>query len=274
MPKIYRQKSVKNVFAFLLFISSLIQSPTILAAPGREGPYVGAYFGGGFGNNDASTKAGDATSTSYFGTLADIEAVNNAGSWSDNPDTVIGGIQLGHDWVWKQMVYGLVLDFGSLTLDSTEKVSENYPGSADTFFIKTSMNTDWLFTLRGRLGYQTKWRWPSFLYVTGGMAMTNVEVKNEFSDNSSLVGLGEESNAQNQIGWTAGLGIEVASFKYASVGLEYLFVQVPSVEAASTVTNSQGGFGIPPNSLTSELTTTGKFQANLLKVVVNYQFAE
>jgi outer membrane immunogenic protein len=269
MPKIH------NNLAVALFFASSIYPSMLYAAPREGGPYLGAYFGAGLGNTQLTTQVGGITNTSYFITLAENEAVDHAGSWSNHPNSAVIGIQAGHDWVIQRVVYGIVLDYGALPLQSTDTITHAaYPDSSDTYSMETSMSTHWLFTLRGRLGYETRLHWPSFVYVTGGMAMTDLEVSHSFHDNSALAGLSESHQSDNQIGWTAGAGVEITALENLSLNLEYLYVQVPSVETTSTISNSQAGFGIPENSLNSSFSSTGDFGASVLKIGFIYRFNE
>lgn len=240
-----------------------------------QGCYGSVYLGGGFGNNHLSTNAGSVTSTSYFSTETDTNAVNNAGSWTKHPGMVLGGIQAGQDWVAAHAIYGVVLDYGSLSLNSSDTTNNIYPDDATQYTVYTAMQTNWLFTLRGRLGYQkTILTLPSLLYATGGMAMTRLSVSNNYTDNSSLLGMGSNTTSQNQLGWTVGAGIEMAVFDRVSVNVEYLYVDVPSVTTISSVSNTQGGFGISEQSTTSLLSTTANFAANVFKIGLNYRFDE
>lgn len=268
---VIHSKNLRNAFASFIFISF---SLPVFATPLWQGPYVGAYLGGGFGSNHASTNVGTVTSTSYFLTPADIGAVNGAGSSDNTPSSIIAGVELGHDWVKNQMVYGGVIDYGALPLTSSATANANYPSGLGQYSVHTSMSTNWLLTLRGRAGYQVAWHWPSLFYVTGGLAVTQLKVNNSFSDNTSLSGVGGTNTAENQMGWTAGVGAELIAFCHASVALEYLYVKVPSVKTSSVISNSSAGFGIPVNSLSNGFATTGDFHANLLKLSLNYRFDE
>lgn len=272
MPAIIQRKTV-YVFASLLF--SFLLPASVLATPFTwQGPYVGVYIGGGFGNNRLSTNAGSVTDTSYFTTTANINAVNNTGTWTKNPDTAIVGIQAGHDWVCKQMVYGVVVDYGTLHLSSSRTETNTFPNNIDQYSLHTTMRTNWLFTLDGKLGYQTRLYLPSLFYFTGGMAITQLKVSNIFNDNSALVGAGDSSHSQNEIGWTAGIGLEVAIFENISLNVEYKYINVPSVKTTSFISNTQEGFGIPLQSFNSSFATTGTFYANIFKIGLNYRFDE
>lgn len=259
---------------FVVFLISLLPVSSALAAATWQGPYAGAYLGGGFGSNHFSTNAGTVTGASYFTTNADVNAVNTAGSSQHSPAAAIVGVQAGHDWVWRQMTYGVAVDYSVLPLSSSKSVTNVFPDSSDTYSVFTSMSTNWLFTLRGRVGYQAMWRWQSLLYLTAGMAMTKLSVNNSYSDNSSLAGLGGSNTSANQIGWTAGAGVELAVFGNATLDLEYLYIRIPSLNAAASISNSAAGFGVSTNSQTSPFTTTGSFDSSVLRLGINYRFDE
>ena len=99
-------------------------------------------------------------------------------------------------------------------------------------------------------------------------------MNNNFSDSTASAGAGGTDTSQNQIGWTLGAGIDLASFSHTTLDLEYLYVNVPSVKTTSSIYNSAGGFGIPAQSMNSPFSTTGKFHANLFKIALNYRFDE
>jgi outer membrane immunogenic protein len=266
---------MRKVFLPIALISFAASIPLSAVAANWQGPYAGAFVGGAFGSNHISSGAGTVTSTSYFATTADVNAVNNAGSYSKNPDTAILGVVAGHDWAREHLVFGVAVDYSAMPLNSSKKTNGlTYPDSTDIFAVSTTISTNWLFTLRGRIGYQTVWRWPSLLYLTGGMAITQLKINNSFSDRSSLAGNGSSQQSSNQIGWTGGAGLEVASCDHMTVNLEYLYIQVPSVNSSASITNTNAGFGIPARSLTSNLSTSGQFHAGLLTIGINYRFDE
>lgn len=273
---INRESFSHYLFGLLLIGAIFFMSTSALAAVSSwQGPYIGAYVGGGFGNTSISTNAGTVTDTSYFSNAADINAVNRAGTSTNTPNAIIGGIQIGHDWVWQQIIYGVAIDYGALSLSSAKHVRSNaYSDNSSQYSLHTAMSSNWLFTLRGRLGHQVMLRWPSLLYLTGGMAITQLKLSNQFSDNSSYNGVGGNRIFSNQIGWTAGVGIELAAFRQVSVDLEYLYVRMPSVKVTSAIFNAEGGFGIPAQSLTNPFITTGQFHASLLRLGLNYRFEE
>src|SRR5689334_22505921 len=86
MLKFQKQGSCLCSISFILIVfCSTFSSVVFAGAPAWQGPYIGAYVGGGFANNHASTNVGTVTGTSYFATSADINAVNNSGTSTNNP---------------------------------------------------------------------------------------------------------------------------------------------------------------------------------------------
>lgn len=266
-----RSKTLRYALALLLPFSFFISASAAVSP--WHGPYLGAYLGDAFGYNRASTNTGSVTDTSYFTTTADINTVNNAGTYSSNPNVGIVGIQAGQDWGWQEIVFGVAADYSTLSLGSSKRVmNATYPDNSDQYSIHTSINTNWLFTLRSRLGYQANLFCPTLFYVTGGFALAKLKVSNNFTDNSSYLGMGGGNTSKNQIGWTLGGGIEFAVIKHLSVDLEYAYVDIPSIKTINSISNTSGGFGIAPQSLTNPLSTTARFHANLLKLGLNYRF--
>lgn len=268
-----RLKNLVSTLTSLLFVSCSLPAFAAETTTWQGGPYIGAYLGEAFGSDHITTNAASVTDTD-LANPTNINSINNAGTYNNSPNSMIAGIQAGQDWVWKKIVYGVVLDYSTLPLSSSKSVNNvAYSNGDGQYSINTAMSTNWLFTLRGRLGYQFMLsRQPSLLYVTGGMALTNLKVTNNFNDTSSLERSGASETSNNQIGWTVGAGIEVPLYQHVSANLEYSYIDVPSVNTTSTISNTAPGFAIPVGSQTSSFSTTGQFHASLLKLGLKYLF--
>lgn len=265
------QRNLCRLFTSLLL--SFSTPVSVLAATLTwQGPYMGAYMGGGYGKNQVYTNAGRVTDTSYFPTSVDINSVNHSGIWAKDPNKIIAGIQAGHDWTCRQIVFGIVLDYNTLPLHSSKNSNLAYPDNTDEYSLYTSMRTNWLFTLRGRLGYQPPVCLPTLFYLTGGMAITQLKVRNHFADNSAFAGIGGSRIFKNQIGWVGGAGVEIVAYDRVSIELEYLHVKIPTIKTSSYIVNTEGGFGISAPSMISPLATTAKFRANIFRIGLNYRF--
>ena len=238
-----------------------------------SGAYLGGYIGGAWGNAPVTTSAGSVTNASYFSSAANINAVAQNASQTFIPSVFIGGGQFGDSWMFKNYVYGFVLDVGSLNLNDKNVVQNSaYPDGSGSYSITTSFNTDWMYTIRGRLGWAPNLTWPAMLYGTGGMAVTKLNVSNQFSDATTLAGVGSGYNNTTINGWTIGVGIEFPITKNLTINSEYLYANFGSVTVQSSVYNSTASFGVDYQALVSPLITTAPLSANFLKIGLNYKF--
>ena len=273
MKHAFNQHNFPYLVASLLVLS--MPSSVLANTYNWQGPYVGAYLGSAIGTLQMSTNAGNVSDSTYFTTIADLNAVNIAGSWTQKPRKMTVGIQAGHTWVWNQLAYGVVSDYSTMQLNSSRVANNNYIDNIpDQYFVSTSMRTNWLFTLRGRLGVHSELYLPSLIYFTGGMAISQLNVGNNFIDTSAFAGTGSSDISQYQIGSALGGGIEVAAFKHVSVNFEYLYIRLPSVKTTGTISNTEGGFGVPVQSLNSSFASATNFHANVYKIGLNYRFDE
>lgn len=258
-------------FFVLLSLSSAMPAAFAETTP-WQGPYLGIYTGAAFNDAQLSTQTG--SSSNAYLTAADSNAIDSASSASQSSTSAIAGIQAGQDWVWQQWVYGVLLDYSSLHVSTAQNTDNaTYPNSSEQYSVSSSMSLNWLFSLRGRVGYATTvQQWPSLFYLTAGPAFTQVNVNNSFSDNTSYAGTGSSKTSSYQLGWTAGAGLEVLSFQHLSLNVEYLYVRIPSIDTNGEISNSQGGFGTPAQSLSNPFSSSGKLTSNELKIGLKYRF--
>lgn len=140
----------------------------------------------------------------------------------------LGGLQLGYNY---QLVSGLT--FGVETDISITGVDG--PAAGGTF------TTDYIGTLRGRLGYAFD---RVLLYATGGFAYAGGDLR--------VAGL---SNDQTHYGYALGFGVEGMITSNTSVRLEYLYTDFGS----RTYQTMLGSAGVG-------------FSSSLLRAGVNYRF--
>ena len=228
------------------------------------GPYIGGYVGGASTNANLVTNAGSITTSSYFSSSADIASVNQSGTNALHPSSPLVGIQLGDNFlVSRFIIVGLVLDYGYFHLNETNTANNiSYPSGAGGYTLQTSISTNWLYTVRGRLGWVAPTSWPLMLYATGGLGVANLNVSNSLSDTTSLAGEGGGNSSNNQTGWTVGAGLEFPLIQHVTINVEYLYLDLGTVNTNNSIQNSAGGFGIPANSLS----------ANFFKIGLNYKF--
>jgi outer membrane immunogenic protein len=181
------------------------------------GFYVGVNGGYGWGSSDWS-------------------AVPTA---SNKPKGFLAGGTLGYNYQTGSIVWGIEGDFDWSNIKDEVTCA---PG------VLCGTQLNWLTTLRGRLGYAFD-RWLP--YITGGAAYGNVEA----TLNVPAFGF-TASSSNNQLGWTAGVGIEYAFLSNWSAKIEYLYVDL-------------GSFNAAPAPLVNNVS----FTSNIVRAGLNYKFS-
>jgi outer membrane immunogenic protein len=203
-----------------------------LFGAGNRGPlpqanWNGFYVGGVYGIGLSSTRG----------------TGNVVGELGNNGSGLMAGGQLGWNWMIGRAVVGIEGDVSYLGVDHT---SHNFADNATSHF---KVDTTWLATARGRLGYNTG---PALLYVTGGGAWMSIE--------QSLTSVGGTVTTDKTLGgWTGGGGIEIALGSNWSSKNEYLFVDL--------------GNGDTLTGVGSGLTLTPDYQFHMFRSALVYRFA-
>jgi outer membrane immunogenic protein len=204
-----------------------------LFGAGNRGPlpqtnWNGGYIAGVYGIGLSSTR----------GTGTDVVG----GELGNNGSGLTAGGQLGWNWMIGRAVVGIEGDVSYLGIDHT---SHNFANNTNSHF---KVDTTWLATARGRLGYSTG---PALLYVTGGGAWMSVE-------QSLTSTAGTATSDKTLSGWTGGGGIEIALGNNWSSKNEYLFVDLGNGDALT----SPG----------TTLTLTPDYQFHMFRSALVYRF--
>ncbi|MGE0651601.1 MAG: outer membrane protein [Alphaproteobacteria bacterium] len=270
---------MKAVGAAFLAIG-LAVTPEIARAGESAAPFAGAYVGvnagGAFGSSHHKTDPGcppAAANAVFCGAAPDASAVNGtavggSGSGDFSSTGFTGGIQAGYNKRKDDIVFGVEADFGLMDLGKSESAAGTFPFAflGTSYALEQTMSTDWLATLRGRLGRAVM---PKLLlYVTGGVAFTDFKFTSRYSDNAVDItfpgGTGYGSESGIRAGWTLGAGGEWQLDDLWSVKAEYLYTDFGSMS-----------FDVPTSN-TPAFTQTMRVEADLrthiLRVGLNYRF--
>ena len=255
-------------------VAVLIASSTCSLAQSAQwsGFYIGGNVGKAWGkSNFVSTFGCPAGGGCFYSNPVNLEAVGLAGTGSANDDNWTGGGQVGFNWQSGVVVWGVEADFQSFSLGITRTVSGPFPANMTSYNVTTGYNTDWLFTARGRLGWTVT---PTvLLYATGGVALTDLQVSNQFVDDAANFGgvntFGTSSASSTRTGWTVGGGLEVALGNNWTAKGEYLYLDFGSAgTTVAGVTNT----GIPLLNLNRLTTVGGDLTARIVRFGLNYRF--
>jgi outer membrane immunogenic protein len=172
-----------------------------------------------------------------------------------------GGVQAGYNFQWGNIVYGIETDFNSLKTNATREVTVPSAFAANFTHHKDTVSTDWLYTLRPRLGVAVG---PYLFYATGGLALTRIKYAHAF--NVATVGGAEATSAsKTKATWTAGGGIEVPYGNW-SLKAEYLYADFGSIEMDGVYRGPGVGFAQPFNH------TADNLIVQIVRAGINYRF--
>jgi outer membrane immunogenic protein len=164
-----------------------------------SGVYIGANVGYGWGDTDYDSGGNMQPGDVPFEIFEHFQ--------DEEGDGVLGGLQVGFNWQAGNLVYGLEADAAIANADS----SQIFFTSNGDLYVDEEMQ--FFGTVRGRLGYA----FDRFLpYVTGGLAVANYELSTPIGDSGY-------SDDKTLLGWTVGVGGEVAVTDRVSLKLEYLY---------------------------------------------------
>lgn len=243
-----------------------MKAPAPVLAPvyNWSGFYVGFNVGAALDPAHVQTST-IFTPTGFFA-VSSPPVVAAAGDQTFRTPGFTGGIQFGYNWQMANTVFGIETDFNYMGLKGSTTNSAIYPCCApESFTINQSVKTDWLFTLRPRLGWAMN-NW--LLYITGGLAVTQIKADYLFTDTFPAV----ESASINKIraGWTVGGGVEFGAAGPWSVKAEYLHVDFGSTSTTSTnllLTSFTPPFPHPSNVFTHSV----HLSDDIVRVGLNYR---
>jgi outer membrane immunogenic protein len=248
-----------------------VKQPIYSAPVAMPFSWTGFYVGGNAGYawaadpniaSNFSCPAGIGCSVSVPINLANVTA---ASTGRLSAEGFTGGVQAGYNWQIGGVVLGAEIDFNAFDLKGSRAAVVPSATTPSIFNLSTSIATDWLFTLRQRVGFAVA---PTvLLYATGGLAVTKATLANAFftTNNPANTAAGASGNSKTLTGWTVGGGIEWAFNRNWSLKGEYLYADFGSIAAATAITSP--GFANP-----NVLATSTTLRAHIARAGINYKF--
>jgi outer membrane immunogenic protein len=227
-----------------------VKAPPPAPASSWTGFYVGANFGYGWEQEYLVRTDTNALLNFPPGTSTTI-----------NDRGVLGGGQIGFDYQWNRLVFGVQGTFDAANLTGGSSIL----GAAGTAFALESSKISSLFDAGARVGYA--WSEQFLPYVKGGAAwMQHSAVANSFMLPSGAY-YATSTGSESHTGWFVGSGLEYRFVRNWSAFIEYDYY---------------GGFGGNANRITIVdlanpalvgLPTDHTYQANInvLKIGLNWR---
>ena len=172
---------------------------------------------------------------------------------------------------------GLEADADSFYIRASHDVTVPYQSFLPyAFTLHTAVSTDWIFSLRPRLGFVAK---NTLFYTTGGLALTNLKSQNTFSDN--VVDFFPPNASENaaasstQVGYLVGAGVESALSAHCSIKAEYLYTNFGNIISAGdlNLNPAYANQGNPPVA-SNHFNHKANLSANIARVGINYLFGQ
>jgi outer membrane immunogenic protein len=185
-----------------------------------------------------------------------------------------GGVHGGYNWQFAPTwVAGIEADWTGTEAKAsfTQPWVNTVTGVRPNALASMSLNTDWLASVRGRIGYLVT---PAALvYFTGGAAWAKFDYAGR-SLNETATFIAQTQFTETKPGYVLGGGLEYAFARNWSARAEYLYYHFNNTDAAVTgVPDSTGNFNAAPNGpFPSNFTWTGVTNINVVQAGVSYKF--
>ena len=234
----------------------------VMVDPGFNwsGFYVGGNVGYSWGRSgNSETLSSVATGAALF-TNTSRNDVNG----------VIGGGQVGYNWQTSNWLFGLEADIqGSGEKGSSTIVCLACGSGPSDLMANLTQKLNWFGTFRGRAGVLAT---PTvLLYATGGLAYGEVDTGGSITGPTLQVPLATVAfpgTSSTRAGWTVGAGVEGRIAGNWTAKLEYLYMDLGTVNAGPFATTI---LGTTRNALAASYSS--HFTDNILRVGVNYNFS-
>ncbi len=225
-----------------------------------NGFYVGASAGGSWSDTHMKIKAASGSGAIIM-PPGDAALINGVGSTKDNDTGFTGGIQGGYNYQVDSWVFGLETDVNFYDLGQSRFKTFQSPvliSPPINFTIGQKIKTDWIWTLRPRVGYAYgDW----MFFGTAGVAVSEVKLTTSYSDTRATPITASNNESDTKTGWTAGLGGAYALSPNTSIRGEWLYTNLGTVKSQTTVGSNYA-------TLSSEADTRG----NLFRIGLDYRF--
>jgi outer membrane immunogenic protein len=183
-----------------------------------------------------------------------------------NKSGFIGGAEIGYNYQFNNWVAGIEADIQGIAGQAVNGSITSTSGTLSST-LTGSMDTRWLGTLRGRLGFVPT---PTLLvYGTGGLAYSEISATTSLNQSDTSnggftgSGTGGDGFAELVTGWTAGGGVEWMFTQNWTAKLEYLHYDLGTTSFTWQATDNNLG-GVYQNE-----TTSIHNQGNIVRVGLN-----
>ncbi len=235
----------------------IYKAPPPAPAYSWTGFYAGLNAGAAWADPEFTWTANPAG----FGGAAGAADVNNVGNRNIDGVGFVGGGQIGYNYQFNNFLISAEADIQYTGARSSYNSTVTFASAGTTGNVHESFSSDWLATVRARLGYADG---PWLFYGTGGLAVGRISFSDYVYYDASGT-FNAASGASTNVGWTAGGGFEWAFAPGWSLKAEYLYVDLGNVSYSSANSN-------PALFPLATIAHDHSFTENIARIGVNYRF--
>jgi len=246
--------------------------------------WTGFYVGvnaGFVGSDDSMSNVATPIPGAVLGVVPGVSeglaALSSGALVEDIKSRFIWGGQIGYNVQFNWWVAGIEADIQGISKSNSTGSITTPPGGIVvvgvpvTSTVTGTMDTEWLGTVRGRLGFLPT---PTLLvYGTGGLAYgrVNASISLSQSGTNGFIGSGAGAFSETRTGWTAGGGVEWAFAQNWSAKLEYLHYDLGDGSF------TWAALGTPASTFFSGVVyqtevTSAQVRGNIVRAGLNYKF--
>ena len=194
-----------------------------VAAPAPVSTWTGFYIGGEVGGAWANSDV--VVTTPPGGNFFTGDRLS-----SGDPSGWLGGVAGGADYQTGPWVFGIKGSYNWADINGDTITASTVVPTRD---VLTHERFKWVGMVLGRVGYAV---WPDFLlYVNGGWAWSGRESTSQTVIRATGAVVATSAGSETLGGWTVGVGGEYRVWRYASVLLQYNYVDFGTHAVTSNI---------------------------------------
>lgn len=246
--------------------AALFVSPAIADDAATNTDWQGFYLGLALGGAHSASKpdTGVVYDTGYFndvGSASDRNQINPILQRRLDGQDVTGSVLAGYDFQSGNITYGLEGDLTFMGFSQSQSAGPvNFDTSpANTFTTRTTIESDFLLSLRPKLGYVTG---PFQFYVSAGPSVSRFKMTHQYSDtfsgNSATF-----SDSKTAYGVSSSVGVGYMLSDGWVLRSDYVFSYYPDIAGGSSDFNGDGN---------TDFTYGSDFQSHNLRLALIKRF--
>ena len=262
--------------------------PQVMAVDNWTGFYIGVNGGYSWGRASSDltatqTSVGTITTTNLGGIVANVTTVPGPTTTTRLSDSArmdgwLGGGQIGYNAKFNDWVLGIEADIQGTGQRGGSTFCLTAACPLGSTVITSDFHLRWFGTLRGRAGLLAD---PNLLlYVTGGLAYGQINGDHAASVTGTPGVLGAFSGKATRAGFVVGAGAEYRLSERWSFKLEYLYMDLGSVDATLTAVQFSPPIIITAGdriliglaATTTSAALSSRITDNIVRAGINFRF--